>query len=168
MKKKLIITIGLVAVFFSISAQINEKAISISSGSGKIIIANFSSIYTIGELSMVTDISLAKDTSQNLLSTSDDLTSIKSSVIEIYPNPSTGLVNIKVDLKENEILHIQVYDILGKQVFADNLQSIISSGVQIKKINLNQLQNGLYFIEVIVTPLAGFSTKTTQKINLIK
>lgn len=66
--------------------------------------------------------------------------------LSIYPNPASDMIFIKNDNPERKITNIAMYDALGKAVktmdFPDvqNLQTTIS-------LNVNDLLNGLYFIE---------------------
>lgn len=59
--------------------------------------------------------------------------------IEPYPNPTTGIVNIKHSKKINEIY---VVDISGKI-----LQRLENNGREIIKVNLGEFPNGIYFLK---------------------
>ncbi len=56
---------------------------------------------------------------------------------EIYPNPFTSVINIKT----KDVKKIVIYNQKGKQVFATQNQ--------LKKINLDFLPSGIYFIKII-------------------
>ena len=71
--------------------------------------------------------------------------------LNIYPNPSNGIVNI--DLSGNGDFNVQVNDILGKVV---SQQNINSSTI----LNLEDLNKGVYFITVSNDE----ATKTTKVI----
>jgi len=58
--------------------------------------------------------------------------------ISIFPNPSTGV--IQLDISDNEIDLLQVYDITGKQVYVKKSPSIL--------LDLTILDSGVYFITV--------------------
>jgi hypothetical protein len=60
--------------------------------------------------------------------------------IEVYPNPSNGIVNIKSNKQDLIIKNIRVLDNQGKQVQTD-----ISD---FSKLFLNQLSNGFYYLEI--------------------
>lgn len=75
---------------------------------------------------------------------------VKNDLITIFPNPTSGLINIK---SNKEITKVKIKNSLGQEVFTGN-QS---------KINLSRLSNGIYFVEV----LTG-SEKIVQKIILNK
>jgi len=58
--------------------------------------------------------------------------------IVLSPNPTNGLVSINAP--NSTIVAIEVYDMLGKQVFTSNLPT--------KTINLSKLQAGMYLIKI--------------------
>ncbi len=58
-------------------------------------------------------------------------------MLEIFPNPSTGLVNLKLD----EPASIKVYNTLGKEVKSMNLNN------QMNSIDLSDLNKGIYIIK---------------------
>ncbi len=68
------------------------------------------------------------------------------SAFNIFPNPTSDKVSIKVSLKETTNLLIDVADINGKQValISDEKQS----GIVNKQFNTAQLPNGFYLIRV--------------------
>lgn len=68
---------------------------------------------------------------------------LKPSVFQIYPNPTSEHFTIK--LKENigKIIHLSVYDIMGKQYHLDNKQN----GTGKYWINVSTLAQGIYLIK---------------------
>ena len=66
---------------------------------------------------------------------------------KIYPNPNNGTFMLAYDLKKYNEAAVQILDVTGKIVFnadIDNMNSILN-------INANQLQSGIYFIQLINT-----------------
>ena len=57
----------------------------------------------------------------------------------LYPNPSTGQINIVTDL--NELVSVKIFDAIGKEIF----QIAINSNNQI--IDLSHLSDGLYIVQ---------------------
>ncbi len=57
--------------------------------------------------------------------------------IEIYPNPSNGLLNISTD----RVLQITIYDVLGKKVFS-------KEGINTEVLDLSHLNNGMYLVNL--------------------
>lgn len=66
----------------------------------------------------------------------------KANEITLYPNPSNGLVTIKLNTTEN--VKITLNDILGKEVYQTTLQN--DNPVFNKNIDLNHLEKGLYIV----------------------
>ncbi|MDG1728257.1 MAG: T9SS type A sorting domain-containing protein [Algibacter sp.] len=61
--------------------------------------------------------------------------------LSIYPNPANSqrpIINIAS--KHNLIKHIEIFDVLGKQVFA----TIISN----KELNISNLRKGVYILKI--------------------
>lgn len=60
--------------------------------------------------------------------------------VSIYPNPCSNFVNIS---SENEISNISFVNILGKEIFTDNIKSTSTT------ISLEKFPKGIYFIKII-------------------
>ncbi|MDG1397445.1 MAG: family 16 glycosylhydrolase [Polaribacter sp.] len=71
---------------------------------------------------------------QNNTASIDD---VFSSKFTIYPNPSSGIINIKTDQKINKI---EIYSTLGKRVFVKNNSN--------SSVNLENLKAGIYFLKI--------------------
>ncbi len=64
---------------------------------------------------------------------------------KLYPNPNNGNFTLAYDLKKYNVAEVYMYDVTGKVVYKaylDNLENI-------KQINTNQLQSGIYFVQLI-------------------
>lgn len=70
----------------------------------------------------------------------NDLSSVSFDkvTLEIYPNPSTGIVNFSTNL--NEQWQIKIYNAIGQQLKAFDLKDS-------KQLDFNHLSNGLYLIQ---------------------
>jgi Secretion system C-terminal sorting domain len=79
---------------------------------------------------------------------------VDSSVIEnnfeikLYPNPGISNVSIEYNLKENGIVNIRFYDLIGKQLISEELNEM--SGNKIFNINTRNLKDGVYLVKVII------------------
>ncbi|MBP0905194.1 PQQ-dependent sugar dehydrogenase [Mariniflexile gromovii] len=91
---------------------------------GEIYIAGGSSIYKIVDANL----SVKDDTISN---------------IKIYPNPTNNILNFNVSQISNPLAYIKVIDIQGKQI-----KSITSISSPVTTISINNLANGMYFIEL--------------------
>ncbi|MFH2144389.1 MAG: aryl-sulfate sulfotransferase [Bacteroidota bacterium] len=70
--------------------------------------------------------------------------------IIIYPNPTTGIINIEYQIKDEVNVIIIVYDICGNIVF--------QSGY-LKSINLSGFENGIYYLSVTTSGVKILSNK---------
>ena len=78
----------------------------------------------------------------------------KKSRITLFPNPTSNWLNIKSD--EN-IVSIRIYDLLGRIVFNKNCNS------KLDKLNLQSINNGKYFIQIITQNNFNFFEKIIIK-----
>jgi hypothetical protein len=62
----------------------------------------------------------------------------------IFPNPTTGKVNIQFNVTKNTVINADVMDALGKVVLKQAL--VFSSTDNTQVINIANLPNGLYFV----------------------
>lgn len=76
----------------------------------------------------------------------DEVTSLKTS-IQLFPNPTDGLVSISDGRMNGNAAQLKIYDLPGKEVFAKNYPEI--SGNEIT-IDLGFLKKGVYFLTVII------------------
>ena len=75
----------------------------------------------------------------------------KNQGISIYPNPTTNIINIKV---ENQIIEaVGIFNLLGKEVLRFSNKEIKANS-----INISMLTNGIYVIKV-KTKIGSYSRK---------
>lgn len=112
--------------------------------------------FTVGEMTLVNNfntssIILLQGFQQPLpnIITSLNSVGIPGVNINFCPNPSNGLITLA--LKSPFILDVRlnVFDILGRQVKSDLLRQI--SGTQFFNYNWQNLQSGLYLVELVIT-----------------
>ena len=60
----------------------------------------------------------------------------------IYPNPSSDVMNINIPTLTDEGLKLEVYDILGKKVYSQQLSELSSN------INIAKWNSGLYLVRL--------------------
>lgn len=81
--------------------------------------------------------------------------------LQVYPNPTSGLVNLEFNLEQGTTMNVWVTDLLGKVVMEQTLN--MTTGLQRETINLGTLGNGMYLLK--------FDTgkyKTTRAVSLNK
>ena len=90
-------------------------------------------------------------TSQDVIFSDDIINLINEKInnpLLVYPNPSNGLINLKL---ENGILeHVQVYDAFGKIVLVEKINNSFSS------INMDALPSGIYWLKAFSNGNAYF------------
>lgn len=64
--------------------------------------------------------------------------------IQIYPNPSTGIINILLPEDVHQSYFISVINVLGKEVYSLNKMANINTPEQ--QINLSNLAKGIYYL----------------------
>ncbi len=92
-----------------------------------------------------------------LINILDGVDMLDASSLNVYPNPTKGIVNIKSDLDKNEWTSIEVINSSGqviKQIAKEDINS---------NIDLSSQANGLYLIRINTT-----KGRIVKKINLIK
>jgi thiol-disulfide isomerase/thioredoxin len=69
--------------------------------------------------------------------------------LSAYPNPSSDLINLKLELDESANVTIEVVDILGAVVSVIETQNL-SAGTALNIIDVSNLSEGVYFIKTTV------------------
>jgi len=64
----------------------------------------------------------------------------------IYPNPSTGLINIVAGSNRMTVTDVKVYNISGKLLIHETVDLLANEQQQ---INLSSFQSGMYLIQLI-------------------
>jgi Cu/Zn superoxide dismutase len=64
----------------------------------------------------------------------------------VYPNPSSGIVNVQIESSTSVPVQILVYDMLGKEVSAQ--MNKLNAGSNLLNLNISNLENGIYFIRI--------------------
>ncbi|MBI2279973.1 MAG: T9SS type A sorting domain-containing protein [Bacteroidetes bacterium] len=84
--------------------------------------------------------SLGCDSVSCSFSTAVEETAFGNLGVIIYPNPTTGLLNIKLENETTGLLKIEIYNLLGEKVYNKHITQ--------NSININHLDNGVYFIQL--------------------
>ncbi len=70
--------------------------------------------------------------------------------IVIYPNPTSGLINIKIKQQESNLISLQVLNVQGKTVLKTKENNFNLNEGMVKQINSN-LESGTYFLNAITS-----------------
>lgn len=60
----------------------------------------------------------------------------------LYPNPAQQTITLQLKNREIENLNVSIFDITGKQMFSNNVNSLTT------EINISDLSRGLYFVSL--------------------
>ncbi|MCL5128124.1 T9SS type A sorting domain-containing protein [Algibacter sp. L4_22] len=115
---------------------------SIDSGGASTSAGGLQILYVIGEVNVAEQISGDLSVSEGFISggllNTLDVNDVDVSVpqIEIYPNPASDVIHINSDI---QFTKIEIYDMLGKQVFKSSY---------LNKINVEQYKSGIYILKM--------------------
>lgn len=93
-----------------------------------------------------------------------ELVSVEENTVSdfnIYPNPTNGVANVEFNVASSNNVTVDVINTLGQVVLNNNLGTV--SGAQKVNINGNNLESGIYFVNIKI----GDKT-TTQKLTVSK
>lgn len=79
-----------------------------------------------------------------------------SDKIVIYPNPTTGKINLLMNNSKSASIYVRIINTLSKEVFSNNLN--IGKGILPQEIDISDNENGMYLMEI---------KDDDKKINLI-
>ena len=103
-------------------------------------------------------------TTKNFL-TNNAVASVGSNELErslnVYPNPTSGLVNLEYNLEQGTAMKLMVTDVLGKVVMEQTLN--VATGLQRETINLGTLGNGMYLLKLDAGKYQATRTVTVNK-----
>lgn len=86
--------------------------------------------------------------------------------IEVYPNPSDGIFKVALNSDKSFEVELTVYDLLG--VITYKVKFLQSSGLEEHTLNLQQLPNGIYILELSSIDLAANNpTRIIKKIDIV-
>ena len=104
---------------------------------------------------VVTDANGCSDWSNQYTYTSTSVQNISYNNLNIYPNPTRGLLNIEFDNIDNKISEVSVVNVLGDKIYNDNLDN--KTFKYSSQIDLSKYSNGIYFVRFKTKD--GFVTK---------
>tara|TARA_B100000927_G_scaffold284039_1_gene272463 strand:+ start:1 stop:864 length:864 start_codon:yes stop_codon:yes gene_type:complete len=94
-------------------------------------------------------------------SSSSSIDDILVDGIFVYPNPSTNFTNVNFNLINSSKVSVKLLNVLGQNMFSENYN--MSAGLQNIKIDVENLINGVYFLEININ-----GEVTSQKITVTK
>ncbi len=80
--------------------------------------------------------------------------------VEVYPNPTTNVLNVRSKMLANQEVDVKILDVLGRSV--QNLSIFVAENATIE-VNTSELQQGLYFINVSTSTGETLSERFIKK-----
>lgn len=84
-----------------------------------------------------------------------------ASAITIGPNPTSNMLNVRINLDTKESVVLEMTNALGQKVYTESLGTV--SSASLTEINVSGFEAGIYYVNVI----AGNAT-STSKVTVIK
>jgi hypothetical protein len=157
-------------IFISLNAQ-TLSPMTISSSGGFFSAGSNSLSFTVAEMTMVqsfiqpTNMLTQGFQQPEQLTTDIEENEAMLGEVSIYPNPSNGQVNISYNAKTDGDYQIKIFDMLGQVVFAETHGTGI--GLNTITLNLDQLGQGIYLLELSSGNIKEKQKSSIHKINLI-
>jgi plastocyanin len=67
--------------------------------------------------------------------------------LNLYPNPSTDIINLSVTGSQNQSVSIDIVNLLGSKVMDCGGKQILTNGV--RRIDISTLPRGVYFLNIV-------------------
>jgi hypothetical protein len=85
-----------------------------------------------------------------------------------YPNPFNPTTTIRIDLPEQSVVTLKIYNVLGREIKTLIDRETISAGVLEVTLDASQISSGLYFYRLIAEKSDGKPFESTKKMMLVK
>jgi len=118
----------------------------------------FTNVNNYGNNIFIDDISVIGDACSTV--GIDEMTN--ASDLNIYPNPVVNEAIVQMILAESAPVTIEVYDLLGKVVYSENLGTQ-PAGEFVNRMNFNNMTNGMYLMNITIG-----GQKVTRKVTVSK
>jgi hypothetical protein len=80
----------------------------------------------------------------------------------VYPNPTNNVAHIAMNLLESNTVRLEVVDLLGKVVYAENMGQV-AAGNQLFDVDASSIGNGMYMFNIYVG-----EQKVTKRVSISK
>lgn len=84
-----------------------------------------------------------------------------NSSLNIYPNPSNGMVFVNFSMSKASDIRFELYNAVGELV--RNMNTSAPAGIQLRQMDLSELSNGAYFLNIMADGM-----KTSRMITISK
>ena len=171
MKRKILLS-GMAVALLGV-AQVRGQSIwpsTLNASGGSAIIGGIEYDYSIGEIALVSTFTTPSIiVTQGLLQSDlgDPVNSVPEvkvvSQLQVFPNPTTSIVNIQFNALMEGSLSLRLMDITGKQVLLQKAE--VKQGANLQKLDMGGLASSIYMLEVMVTTADGKTQTTPYKIQ---
>jgi hypothetical protein len=86
---------------------------------------------------------------------------VEAGNMKIYPNPTSGQLNVEYSSDETSLVNLKVADMSGRIV--KQVQAIVQKGINQLEIDLSDLANGIYNLQVIEHDQLIHVTRITKR-----
>ncbi len=83
----------------------------------------------------------------SMVGVEDQVSEIKNS-LNVYPNPSRGLINVSFVAKDPAHYQLEAYNLLGSKVYS-SVPGNLNEGTHILEVDLGSLPEGTYFVRLV-------------------
>jgi len=92
------------------------------------------------------DMSLVEPTEIPCLTTPNSIEEVAFGSVGIYPNPTEGLLTMTLDMRQSDVLNVNLFDISGRNVYSHSVNA--ASGASQHKLDLSATAKGVYLLRV--------------------
>jgi len=170
MKKSIVLSFMLLSVTHYIRGQgIAPSTLNVTGGSK--VIAGYTYEWSIGEMTLVNTASASNViVTQGVLQPKETPNGIKDehvlgNALRVFPNPSSGIVNLQYNLPGGGTLTYMLQDVAGKLIQRNEIPVIAGQGKT--AIDLTRLANATYMLYIYYQPLKGNAESTSFKLDKI-
>ena len=71
----------------------------------------------------------------------------KTTQIKIYPNPNTGLFNLEINIIQQGIFELKIFNNLGQDIFTEKLEQF--KGIYEKRLDFMEYPIGVYNLQLV-------------------
>jgi hypothetical protein len=144
--------------FVPTSAQWRSETVDLSTYAGQPQVnIKFTGVSGYGNNLYIDDVNLAQITTVGI---HENISS--ENTVNIYPNPFSSSASIDLNLNEQSVVEINIYNTLGELVYSEN-PGTLGAGNHQFQINGNDLPASIYYVNILIN-----NDLMTRKISLVK
>lgn len=157
---------GLIAMAFLFASALQAQSLSpsvVANAGGEGSSATHQVAWTIGEPIITTEMNATNQLTQGFHQTQLVVSSIAkvelSFSIEVFPNPTTSTLTLSLENDRSEDVQWSLVDVMGREQKTGMIQSAVSN----YQLNVQDLENGIYFLNLKTSENQTIQTHKIQK-----